>query len=213
MSNRYIYASIIIVLILALTINYYSRKSYAHILTDYNYNLFYKDNSEALKDDIENYLNKINKYIFRNTNYEIYNNLSDNYEFVTNFAIDYISDNYEIFKNNIKTFENYTYKDKYNISKKTDKYVELETIYYITEKYFNVRDYKKNNKNIKEKNKYVSLSKYSNDEFNMKIINISTINNKNNVIAYVKFENNLEYKYTFGIYNNVLKINNLEVVE
>ncbi len=213
MSNRYIYASIIIVLILALTINYYSRKSYAHILTDYNYNLFYKDNSEALKDDIENYLNKINKYIFRNTNYEIYNNLSDNYEFVTNFAIDYISDNYEIFKNNIKTFENYTYKDKYNISKKTDKYVELETIYYITEKYFNVRDYKITNKNIKEKNKYVSLSKYSNDEFNMKIINISTINNKNNVIAYVKFENNLEYKYTFGIYNNVLKINNLEVVE
>ena len=136
MSNRYIYASIIIVLILALTINYYSRKSYAHILTDYNYNLFYKDNSEALKDDIENYLNKINKYIFRNINNEIYNNLSDNYEFVTNFAIDYISDNYEIFKNNIKTFENYTYKDKYNISKKTDKYVELETIYYITEKYF-----------------------------------------------------------------------------
>ena len=129
MSNRYIYASIIIVLILALTINYYSRKSYAHILTDYNYNLFYKDNSEALKDDIENYLNKINKYIFRNTNYEI-------------------------FKNNIKTFENYTYKDKYNISKKTDKYVELETIYYITEKYFNVRDYKITNKNIKEKKSF-----------------------------------------------------------
>ena len=211
MKDKYFYYGTIILLLIICFINYSSSNSYAYEYVDHNYNLFYKDNKDELSKDVRKYLNDINKYIFRNSNYEVYDSLVDNYDFLTYFAIDYILDNYEYYKKGVVQLDNYSYFDKYNNKKTTNQYINLDIIYGITYKYFGVRDYAITNSNFNVIDNYVSLSRYTNDSVDMIIKNLSIDNIGEYIIVNVAYADNSNYSYKFYIKDNVLRLYNIEV--
>ena len=211
MKDKYFYYGTIILLLIICFINYSSSNSYAYEYVDHNYNLFYKDNKDELSKDVRKYLNDINKYIFRNSNYEVYDSLVDNYDFLTYFAIDYILDNYEYYKKGVVQLDNYSYFDKYNNKKTTNQYINSDIIYGITYKYFGVRDYAITNSNFNVIDNYVSLSRYTDDSVDMIIKNLSIDNIGEYIIVNVTYVDNSNYSYKFYIKDNVLRLYNIEV--
>lgn len=211
MKDKYFYYGTIILLLIICFINYNSSNSYAYEYVDHNYNLFYKDNKDELSKDVRKYLNDINKYIFRNSNYEVYDSLVDNYDFLTYFAIDYILDNYEYYKKSVVQLDNHLYLDKYNNKKTTNQYINLDIIYGITYKYFGVRDYAITNSNFNVIDNYVSLSRYTDDSVDMIIKNLSIDNIGEYIIVNVTYADNSNYSYKFYIKDNVLRLYNIEV--
>ena len=211
MKDKYFYYGTIILLLIMCFINYNSSNSYAYEYVDHNYNLFYKDNKDELSKDVRKYLNDINKYIFRNSNYEVYDSLIDNYDFLTYFAIDYILDNYEYYKKSVVQLDNHLYLDKYNNKKTTNQYINLDIIYGITYKYFGVRDYAITNSNFNVIDNYVSLSRYTDDSVDMIIKNLSIDNIGEYIIVNVTYADNSNYSYKFYIKDNVLRLYNIEV--
>ena len=67
------------------------KKTYAYDYKDYDYTLFYKEDKEELTNDIKKYIYDIDYLIYNNSDFTIYDSLSDNYEFMVNFAVDYIN--------------------------------------------------------------------------------------------------------------------------
>ena len=214
MYKKYIIISSLIVIAITITFLLISNTSFAYQYDiDENYTLFYKENEEELKNDIEKYLTTIDNFLIPNSTFEISNTLKENYPFLVNFSIDYINNNYEYYKDKIITHEEYTYNGINFSNKKTNKYIPIEEIYIITNKYFNTRDFQIINDNVKIIDNYISLSDYTEEEFQLKILSISLAYTNTQVLAQVTYENNCKYLYTFDNVKNILKINNIEVVE
>lgn len=212
MNKKYIFISIFILFAVLFIIYYNSNTSFAYKYSDYKYNLFYKEDTEELNSEIQKYLNDINKYIFRNSNFEIYDNLVDNTDFITYFAIDLILDNYEQFKDEIVTLEEVEYYDKRNNKKTTDKYINLNTLYNITYKYFGVKNYLILSDKINIIDDNISLSRYSDDNVNITINKVNTTKDNKYIYAIVETEDKSKYKYTFTIKDNILRLYNVEVI-
>ena len=163
-------------------------------------NLFYNEDKNQLKEDLQVYIDFVDDYIIPNSSYEMSYYLNENYDFLIYFAMDYILDNYEYYNDKI------IYKDN-------NKYISIEEIYNITDKYFGVRDFYILVDNIiVDDNGYVELFDYNEVVFDLSIINIDLISSGNQVNAIVLYENEVKYSYLFDNINGVLKIKNIEVL-
>lgn len=203
--------SILIVLVIIAIVLIVANSSFAYEYKNDNYMLFYKDDNVELENDIKLYLSRIDDYLIPNSSYLYSDILVDNYDFLTNFALDYIINNREVYYDKIVELDNYVYYDINYKEKNTKKYIDIEEIYKITDKYFGIRDYSIINDNINIKNNYISLSDYTDRLFSLDIINVDVSFNDNTVIAIVTYDSLDKYKYTFKNINNVLKIYNIEV--
>ena len=210
MKGKYLLLILFIISLIGLII--YSNKSYAYI-DNYDYTLFYKEDNNELSNNIKVYLNDIDYLIYNNSDYTTYNTLSDNYEFMVNFALDYISVNKDKYKDNILIKDNYNYIDRYNNRLSTNEYISINTIYDITYKYFGKKDFIILNNNVNIIDNYISLSsnKFINPNLEINKISISKENNK--VIAKIKYsnDNNTTYNFIFDNIDGLLKITNVEV--
>lgn len=189
------------------------KKTYAYDYKDYDYTLFYKKDKEELTNDIKNYIGDIDYLIYNNSDFSIYNNLSDNYEFMVNFAIDYISTHKDKYQDKIVLLETFKYTDEHNHNKVTNEYIDIDTIYDITNKYFGIKEFLILNNNINIINKYISLSSNTNNDVDLDIYSIDIEEVGSVVQANIKYTNDssTNYIYTFRIDNNILKLYNVEV--
>ena len=126
--------------------------------------------------------------------------------------MEYILKYQEHYNDQIKTIDSFKYITKQGSQKETNKYISIDEIYNITEKYFGVKDFKIINDNVSIIDNYISLTDYEEEYFPLNIEKI-TVNQKLPYIeANVYYENNTNYLYTFEVINNVLKIKNIEVL-
>ena len=204
----------VIIIIISLIIIYIANNSFAYEYQTTNYTLFYKENGEELKENIKTYIGDIDDYLIPNSSYLHSDILTENYDFITNFAIDYIISNREIYTDKIIDSVVFTYKDNNNQIHETSKYIDISEIYKITDKYFGISDYYIINNNVNIIDNYVSLSDYTDRLFRAKIkdMNLNEISKYKDKFIKI-YDNGDKYKYTFRILDNVLKIYNIEVTE
>ena len=213
MNNRNIKSIVVLVIIISLIIAYIASNSFAYEYQTTNYTLFYKEDIQELKEDIKTYISDIDDYLIPNSSYKYSNILTENYDFLTNFAIAYIINHKETYKDNIVSMTSFTYNDIYNDTNETNEYIDTDEIYNITDKYFGISDYYVINDNVNFVDNYISLSENNKNLFASKIENIDIIKENNMIIANIIYDSSDKYKYTFKIINNVLKIYNVEVSE
>ena len=212
--NKHIIISIIISVVVGIIFVSIFKNTYAYDYNNYDYTLFYKENKEELSDDIKKYISDIDYIIYDNSDYSVYDNLSDNYSFMVNFAIDYIIMHKDNYLDKIKVLEKYSYIDVYRNNKVTNEYIDIDTIYSITNKYFGLKDFAILNTNINVIDNYISLSGTSDKKVNLEIENVDIKELNGRIEANITYKNNpdIKYIYTFIIKDNVLKLYNVEVV-
>ena len=193
------------------TIIFLSKGSFSYEYTADNYTLFYKEDYNLLKEDIKTYIDDIDNYLIPNTSYLYSDILTNNYDFLTNFALDYIINHKEIYQDKIINLDNFTYKDVNNKEITTNEYINVEEIYKITDKYFGINNYYIINDNVNITNDYISLSDYTGRVFNSEIKDITISEYDEFLVVIISYTNLDNYKYTFKINDNVLKIYNIEV--
>ena len=210
MKGKYLLLLLFIISLIGVII--YSNKSYAYT-DNYDYTLFYKEDYNELENNIKVYLKDIDYLIYNNSDYTTYNTLSDNYEFMINFALDYISINKDKYNDKIVIKDNYNYIDRYNNSLSTNEYISIDTIYDITYKYFGKKDFIILNDNVNVIDNYISLSSNKFIIPNLEINNISISKEEDKVIAKIKYvnDNNTTYNFIFNNIDGILKITNVEV--
>ena len=210
MKGKYLLLLLFIISLIGVII--YSNKSYAYT-DNYDYTLFYKEDYNELENNIKVYLKGVDYLIYNNSDYTTYNTLSDNYEFMVNFALDYISINKDKYNDKIVIKDNYNYIDRYNNSLSTNEYISIDTIYDITYKYFGKKDFIILNDNVNVIDNYISLSSNKFIIPNLEINNISISKEEDKVIAKIKYvnDNNTTYNFIFNNIDGILKITNVEV--
>ncbi len=184
--------------------------------TDSNDNLLiYYYDEENLNKTIVNMISRFDKYIIFNATYNYSNFLNENYDFLVNFAINYIIDNEDYYKNNIKyNYKNFEYRDIYNNIKTCDKYIDLDYIYDISNSIFGKRDFYIINNNLDVDNNLISLLMVRENDFNLEFDRMDIVNNSNNeIIANVYYKNNnFYYQYILNVLeDNRLIIRNVGV--
>lgn len=210
---RYLLGCCILSIIIICLIYFVTDNTYAYQYNVDNYTLFYKDNKDELESDIKKYIDDIDDLLIANSSYELSDNLSENYIFLVNFAMDYIINNYEVYKEKIIKLDKYEYVDRDLNKKIVDDYIDIEEIYNITFKYFGIKNFQIINDNVNIIDNYISLTDYTERRFKLKISFISISYDNNKVLVNVLYDNDCKYLYTFNNYNNVLKINNIEVLK
>ena len=174
--------------------------------------LFYKENIEELESDIKVYLDYIDDYLIVNSSYLYSDKLAYNYDFLVHFALDYILGNKEYYIDNIRQSDECTYMTKEGIFGITRDYVEIDMIYEITNFYFGINDFLIINDDVCLMDGYVSLSDYTGDVFELEINDVLVDANGNDIDAFVTYDNDIKYLYSFYNDNNILKLVNVEVV-
>ena len=211
MRNKKVIAITMLTIVISLIVIYLAHSSFAYDYQITDYTLFYKENQTELKADIIDYLSTIDDYLIPNSSYRYSLILTENYDFLTNFAIDYIINHQEAYSDNIISSTAYTYDDIANQKKIADKYIALDEIYKLTDKYFGISDYYIINHNVNIIDNYISLSDYTDSIFQAQISDITIDKEGDMLLANVIYDNRDAYKYTFKVINNVLKIYNIEV--
>lgn len=210
MKTKYFYLLLIIILVILIIILF--PKSYAVEEEPKRkaLDLFLYDN--GIEQNIYDYIDLIDDSLIPVTTYNISDVLSDNYEVITNFAINFILNHEDYYTKDIKTLnEHEYYKD--GVLYKTNKYINKKVFDYITEAIFNQKDYYITNDYIEILNNMVSLLLVDDYSCSLKIEKKLGITVDNNYyIASIKYENNdLIYKFIFEKVGNRLILNNIEV--
>ena len=198
MNKKWFYI-IYITFMLIVLFNMISNSSFAYEYKNEKYTLFYKDNMKELSNDISIFLDEIDNYILPNATYMYSNVLTENYDFLCNFAISYIINNREIFNNEIKKEDN-------------NFYVEKDLIYDITNKYFGIKDFQFINRNQLNKDGLILLEEYNGVLFNNKIVSVNAYKMYQYVNADVSYENGDNYRYIFKNNDGILKLYDVEVL-
>jgi hypothetical protein len=160
---------------------------------DFTKKITYYEDEDLLVQNIKEFIAQNDDILIALSSYEDGEVLSDNYDYMTNIAINYISDN----------------KDNYQ-DKIEDNMIDIKYIYEITYNFFG-----KNNYYIKDQiDNKISLIKI-NKRFKMNLdsIKIKIIKN-NNIEAYTRYilgKETMNYKYIFKIENNEIYLENIEV--
>lgn len=189
-----------------------SNFTFAYDYSKENTILFYDENKEKLEENIELYLSEIDDFLILNSSYEYSDVLKYNYDFLLYFAFDYIFKYEEFYKDKIKVLDKYSYYNNKGNIKDTNKYISLDEIYLITDKYFGIRDFKVVFDNVNVIDNYVSIIDYNEDVFKYQIIDLEVYDKGNVVDVEVMYKNDNKFLYTFDVINNVMKINNIEVL-
>ena len=198
MNKKWFYV-IYITFMLIVLFNMISNSSFAYEYKNEKYTLFYKDNMNELSNDISIFLDEIDNYILPNATYMYSNVLTENYDFLCNFAISYIINNREIFNDEIKMEDN-------------NLYVEKDLIYDITNKYFGIKDFQFINSNQLNKDGLILLEEYNEVLFNNKIVSVNAYKMYQYVNADVSYENGDNYRYIFKNNDGILKLYDVEVL-
>ena len=208
--KKYLIAIFSIIIVLICIIYKISSTTYAYQINDQNYTLFYKDDIQEMTQDIKKYLEGIDDLLITNSDYDTYDILSNNYNYITHFTLDYILKYQEAFQDKIVTLENFNYHDKFYNKKETNIYIPLEVFYDITYKYFGIKDFKNINNDVNIIDKYISLIDYTENNFHNEIKEIYIKEKDKKIYVYVTYDS-YQYLYIFWIKNNVLKLYNIEV--
>ena len=195
-----------------------NKGSYANdnvVEDNFNINLEYNEDRNILKNDLFNYIDLIDNSLFSMSSFNMSDTLNENYDFLMDFAISFILNNEEIYKDDIVLGNEYVYIDNFGNKYSTNKYVNMELIYEITNSIFGKRDYVVINNYLDIKNDLVPLLLIKDNVSFMDIDNIIDVylfGNKYNV--YVKYKDiDLEYIYVFDKMDERLILNNILIGE
>ena len=171
--------------------------------------IFYTDDYDKLENDLYNYIDNIDDILIPLTSYNYSRILSNNYDFLVNFALRYISDNKDIYQDYI--YDNYH--EYYYKNNMVDTYVDLNLVYDITDKFFNKRDFYVINKELDIRDDKISLLIINNKHFDLSLERITDIIKERNRLTFIaNYSNKIKYKYTFLILDdNRLVIENIEL--
>lgn len=213
MKNKIIVSSLIITIVVFLFVSLF-RSSYAkeEDINNISFELYDNENIEILEDNIRYFIDLVDKDIILNSSYNFSSNLNENYDFLTKFAISFILNNESYF--DITYGDNYNYIDDYGIQYVSNKYINIQDIYNVTNKIFGINYYYITDDNLIIDNDMVLLVDFDKKDMEMileDIINIDVFDNYYDV--YVKYMNNdLVYVYRFEkALNNRLYISNLNI--
>ena len=164
------------------------KTSYAY---SYKENLIYVENKDIMIKELTNYINKIDNILILTTSYNYSDILIENYDFLVRYAVNYVVKNKDKYINNIIKIDN-------------NEYIDKDTIYEITHKYFDIRDFYIEEDDI--------LLEETNKEFKLKIKNIDYVK-EDYIKVNVLYENNVKYVYIFTYdKDNYMYLYNIEVL-
>ena len=213
MKNKIIVSSLIITIVVFLFVSLFIG-SYAkeEDINNISFELYDNENIEILEDNIRYFIDLVDKDIILNSSYNFSSNLNENYDFLTKFAISFVLNNESYF--DITYGDNYNYIDDYGIQYVSNKYINIQDIYNVTNKIFGINYYYITDDNLIIDNDMVLLVDFDKKDMEMileDIINIDVSDNYYDV--YVKYMNNdLVYVYRFEkALNNRLYISNLNI--
>ena len=160
---------------------------------DFTKKITYYEDEELLVQNIKEFIAQNDDILIALSSYEDGEVLSDNYDYMTNIAINYISDN----------------KDNYQ-DKIEDNMIDIKYIYEITYNFFGKKNYY-----IKDQidNKIPLIKINKRFKMNLDSIKIKTIKNSS-IEAYTRYilgKETMNYKYIFKIENNEIYLENIEV--
>lgn len=174
--------------------------------------LEYTENEIELNDNIYNFINLIDDSLIPTATFNMSDSLNNNYDFLTIFAINFILNNEQYYKDEIIIGQEYTYNDGYN-NYTTNKYINLDTIYDITYNILGKNNYYIINDYLKIENNLVPLLLLKEYNFFMELEKIEDIVKfSNNYEVSVKYKDiDLIYKYIFENIDNKLILSNIEI--
>lgn len=217
MDKKYVLFTVTLCM-LGITLFVGNKGSYANdnvVEDNFNINLEYNEDRNILKNDLFNYIDLIDNSLFAMSSFNMSDTLNENYDFLMDFAISFILNNEEIYKDDIVLGDEYVYIDDFGNKYSTNKYVNMELIYEITNSIFGKRDYVVINNYLDIKNDLVPLLLIKDNVSFMDIDNIIDVylfGNKYNV--YVKYKDiDLEYIYVFDKMDERLILNNILIGE
>lgn len=160
---------------------------------DYTKKITYYEDEDLLVQNIKEFISQNDDILIALSSYEDGEILSDNYDYMTNIAINYILDN----------------KDNYQ-DKIEDNMIDIKYIYEITYNFFGKKNYY-----IKDQidNKIPLIKINKRFKMNLDSIKIKIIKNSS-IEAYTKYilgKETMNYKYIFKIENNEIYLENIEV--
>lgn len=160
---------------------------------DYTKKITYYEDEDLLVQNIKEFISQNDDILIALSSYEDGEILSDNYDYMTNIAINYILDN----------------KDNYQ-DKIEDNMIDIKYIYEITYNFFGKKNYY-----IKDQidNKIPLIKIDKRFKMNLDSIKIKIIKNIS-IEAYTKYilgKEIMNYKYIFKIENNEIYLENIEV--
>lgn len=160
---------------------------------DYTKKITYYEDEDLLVQNIKEFISQNDDILIALSSYEDGEILSDNYDYMTNIAINYILDN----------------KDNYQ-DKIEDNMIDIKYIYEITYNFFGKKNYY-----IKDQidNKIPLIKIDKRFKMNLDSIKIKIIKNSS-IEAYTKYilgKETMNYKYIFKIENNEIYLENIEV--
>ena len=160
---------------------------------DFTKKITYYEDEDLLVQNIKEFISQNDDILIALSSYEDGEILSDNYDYMTNIAINYILDN----------------KDNYQ-DKIEDNMIDIKYIYEITYNFFGKKNYY-----IKDQidNKIPLIKIDKRFKMNLDSIKIKIIKNSS-IEAYTKYilgKEIMNYKYIFKIENNEIYLENIEV--
>ena len=170
-------------------------------------------NEEKLNEDITNIVNDISSIIIPNASYEDSDILTENYDFLTIFAINYILRNKEYYNSKIINDKEYQY-EYYNYKYTTFEYIDINEIYNITDIFFGKKYYYITNDYLKVEDNKIPLLLIKDKNIDLEIEKIKLEKNNNYINSYVKYKNNdLIYNFIFKNKDNYLVLYNITFEE
>ena len=174
---------------------------------DNNIDLVLKKDSDI--NVIKEYIEIIDNNLISNSSFSTSSKLSSNYEFLTDFAISFILDHDDSY--DILVMDEYIYNSSYDGIFKTNKYVNKELIYEITDSVFGVGYYYITNDYLDSDSDLIPLIRINKDNVLMEISDIVKIDRYDNYMdVSVKYKDiDIIYIYRFEYDNDNLIFSDL----
>lgn len=216
MKRKYYILNSLLILVITLLLTITNQETYSLEETQMPskpyLNLQYTKDESLLEDRIFSFINQVDDVIIPLYEYHDELNLNDHYQFLTNFALHFVSKNISNYQDSIIFGEPYQYFNEAGNTATTNYYVPLDLIYEITHSVFNRRYYHITSSNFKIINNHLPLV-IDNPSIEMNLEKIINISKKDNLLlATVKYyEVDINYQYEFEITDNRLTIRNLNI--
>lgn len=172
-----------------------------------------KENDENIfKNNIYNFIDLVDDSLIPTASFSMSSTLNENYDFLTTFAINFILNNEEFYKEDIVIGEEHIYNYGYG-SYSTNKYIDINVIYDITKNVFGKDNYYIINDYLKVEDNLIPLLLPENYTFFMELDkNIDIVKFSNTYQVLVKYKDvDFVYKYIFEEKDNILFIKNIEI--